>query len=187
MHAVDSATPLISAAPDGTEWLVSHSQAAFDAGEQDFRAGHLGKAREEFDQALDQLLASGFDLDADPSLSDLYHHIVETVSADELEAFRDGDGFREQKATPAPIDEIAEDTDSPAGKLRSQSARARGRGSQLHRARSAAHRQRSRSGLPELFQDTAGKRDCGNRPAARGALSRDGASESCARKACRRI
>ena len=104
------ATPLISAAPDGTEWLVTHSRAAFEAGEQDFRTGHLGKAREEFDQALDQLLASGFDIDTDPSLADLYHHIVETVNADELEAFRDGDGFREQKVTPAPIDEIAEGT-----------------------------------------------------------------------------
>jgi membrane-bound lytic murein transglycosylase D len=101
-------TPLMSFAPDGIQWLAAQSQAAFDAGEQDFRAGRLGKAREEFDEALDQLLASGFDIDADPRLGDLYRHIVETVNVDELEAFRDGDGFREQKATPAPIDEIAE-------------------------------------------------------------------------------
>jgi membrane-bound lytic murein transglycosylase D len=104
-----SALPLVSKAPNGTEWLAAQSQMAFDAGEQDFRAGHLGKAREEFDRALDQLLASGFDVESDPRLSELYRHIVETVSADELEAFRDGDGFREQQATPAPIDEIAEE------------------------------------------------------------------------------
>ena len=103
-----SITPLMVFAPNGVEWLVAQSQAVFDAGEQDFRAGRLGKAREEFDEALDQLLASGFDIDADPRLGDLYRHIVETVNVDELEAFRDGDGFREQKATPAPIDEIAE-------------------------------------------------------------------------------
>jgi membrane-bound lytic murein transglycosylase D len=103
-------TPLVVFAPDGIQWLAAQSRAVFDAGEQDFRAGHLGKAREEFDQALDQLLASGFDLDADPRLGGLYHHIIEIVNADELEAFRDGDGFREQKATPAPIDEIAEVT-----------------------------------------------------------------------------
>ncbi len=99
---------LLPVQPDGISILAASSRAAFDAGEQDFQAGRLGKAREEFDVALDQLLASGFDLDADPRLSDLYHHIVETVNADELEAFRDGDGFREQKSTPAPIDEIAE-------------------------------------------------------------------------------
>jgi membrane-bound lytic murein transglycosylase D len=49
------------------------------------------------------------DLDADPRLSSLYHHIIDTVSLDELEAFRAGDGFSEQKSTPAPIDEIAEE------------------------------------------------------------------------------
>lgn len=103
------AMPLVVFAPDGMERLAAQSRAAFDAGEQDFRAGHLGKAREEFDRALDQLLDSGFDLEADPRLDRLYRHIVETVNADELEAFRDGDGFREQKAMPAPIDEIAED------------------------------------------------------------------------------
>jgi membrane-bound lytic murein transglycosylase D len=103
-------TVLLNVAPDGIEWLARHSRAAFEAGEQDFRNGYLGKAREEFDQALDQLLASGFDIDTNPTLAELYNHIVETVNADELEAFRDGDGFREQKVTPAPIDEIAEGT-----------------------------------------------------------------------------
>jgi membrane-bound lytic murein transglycosylase D len=101
--------PLVMQAPDGALQLAAESQAAFDAGEQDFKAGHLGKAREEFDEALDRLLASGFDLDADPRLSELYHHIIDTVSLDELEAFRAGDGFTEQKSTPAPIDEIAEE------------------------------------------------------------------------------
>ncbi len=99
--------PLVIPAPVGPEQLAVQSQAAFDAGEQDFKAGHLGKAREEFDDALDSLLASGYDLDADPRLSALYHHIIDTVSLDELEAFRAGDGFSEQKSTPAPIDEIA--------------------------------------------------------------------------------
>src|ERR1700693_228232 len=41
-------TPLAIQAPvDGPEQLAARSQAAFDAGEQDFHAGHLGKAREE--------------------------------------------------------------------------------------------------------------------------------------------
>src|SRR5713226_3643207 len=109
--------PLVALAPNGIDWLAAQSQAAFDAGEEDFRAGRLGKAREEFDRALGQLLASGFDIDAEPRLGNLYRHIVETVSADELEAFRDGDGFREQKATPAPIDEIAEVPIPEAGNL----------------------------------------------------------------------
>jgi len=96
-------------APDGPQQIAAESQAAFDAGVQDFQAGHLGKAREEFDEALDGLLASGYDLDADPQLSALYHRMIDTVSLDELEAFRAGDGFSEQASTPAPIDEIAEE------------------------------------------------------------------------------
>jgi membrane-bound lytic murein transglycosylase D len=104
-----SIRPLMLQAPDDSGSLAERSQAKFEAGEQDFKAGHLVKAREEFDDALDQLLASGRDLDADPELSALYHHIIDTVSLDELEAFRAGDGFSEQKSTPAPIDEIAEE------------------------------------------------------------------------------
>jgi membrane-bound lytic murein transglycosylase D len=96
-------------APNGAEWIAAQSQAAFDAGETDFRAGHLGKAREEFDDSLDILLASGFDLEGDARLNALYRRIVDSVSQDELNAFRDGDGFREQKPTPAAIDEIAEE------------------------------------------------------------------------------
>ena len=101
-------TPLVVFAPDGIEWLAAQSQAAFDAGEEDFRAGRLDIAREEFDQALDQLVASGFDIDADPRLGELYRHIVETMNSDGLETNRDADGILAQKATPAPIDEIAE-------------------------------------------------------------------------------
>jgi membrane-bound lytic murein transglycosylase D len=101
--------PLSMRAPFGPDQLAADSQASLDAGVQDFQAGHLGKAREEFDDALDGLLASGYDLDANPRLSALYHHIIDTVSLDELEAFRAGDGFSEQKSTPAAIDEIAEE------------------------------------------------------------------------------
>ncbi len=105
-----SILPLSAMAPDGIKWLAGRSQVAFAAGEQDYHAGHLGQARQEFDEALDQLLASGFDLESNPRLKVLYHHIVDTVSQDELQAFRDGDGFREQKPAPAAIDEIADET-----------------------------------------------------------------------------
>jgi membrane-bound lytic murein transglycosylase D len=100
--------PLLVFEPDGIGWLAAQSQVAFDAGEEDFRAGRMDNAREEFDRALDQMVASGFDIDADPRLGRLYGHIVETMNLDGLEANRDADGIPEQKATPAPIDEIAE-------------------------------------------------------------------------------
>jgi len=94
--------------PNGVEVLLKKVEAAFQAGEQSYKAGHLVKARREFDQALDWLLSSGFDLQADARLEQLYDRIVDTVHAYEMAAFREGDGFSEQKADPASIEEIAE-------------------------------------------------------------------------------
>lgn len=88
--------------------LIETVEAAFAAGEQNYRAGHLEKARREFDRALDLLLDSGIDLHEDIRLEQLFDRIVGTVHAYELAAFREGDGFTEQHPEPAPIDEIAE-------------------------------------------------------------------------------
>jgi len=96
--------------PNGIEILIESVEAAFQAGEQNYKAGHLGKARRDFDQAVDWLLSSGFDLQADARLEQLFDRIVDTIHAYEMAAFREGDGFSEQKAEPAPIDEIAEMT-----------------------------------------------------------------------------
>jgi len=56
------------------------------------------------------MLESGYDLNSDPKLSELFRRVVDTVYADELQAFRAGDGFQEAPAVPAPIDEVAEMT-----------------------------------------------------------------------------
>jgi len=41
------------------------------------------------------MLESGYDLNGDPRLSELFHRVVDTVYAYELQAFRAGDGFSE--------------------------------------------------------------------------------------------
>jgi len=82
----------------------------FSSGEQNYKAGHLEAARKDFDEAVDWMLESGYDLNADAKLSELFHRVVDTVYADELQAFRAGDGFQEAPAVPAPIDEVAEMT-----------------------------------------------------------------------------
>lgn len=94
--------------PSGVDALIAQVEAAFQAGELNYRAGHLGKARQDFDQAVDRLLSSGFDLQANPRLEELFDRIVDTVHTYEMAAFREGDGFSEQKTEPAPIEEIAE-------------------------------------------------------------------------------
>lgn len=88
--------------------LLAEVQAAYQAGEESYKAGHLEKARREFDRAVDLILTGGYDLHDDPRLEQLFDRIVSTTHAYELAAFKEGDGFTEQKSEPAPIDEIAD-------------------------------------------------------------------------------
>jgi membrane-bound lytic murein transglycosylase D len=92
----------------GSDLLLSYSMWAFEAGQQDYHAGHLAKARQEFDLAIDSLLGSGIDINSNPRFLAAYQRIIETVSSEEFAAFREGDGFSEQKAEAAPIDAIPE-------------------------------------------------------------------------------
>jgi membrane-bound lytic murein transglycosylase D len=102
--------PLVTPALGGKDYLIKRVEAKFASGEQNVKAGHLEAARKDFDEAVDWMLESGYDLNSDPKLSELYHRVVDTVYAYELQAFRAGDGFNEAPAVPAPIDEVAEMT-----------------------------------------------------------------------------
>jgi membrane-bound lytic murein transglycosylase D len=101
---------LLQSNQDNKSALIARVEAKFKSGEQNFKAGHLDAARRDFNDAVDWLLESGYDLNADPKLSELFHHVVDTVYTYELQAFRAGDGFQEIPAVPAPIDEVAEMT-----------------------------------------------------------------------------
>jgi membrane-bound lytic murein transglycosylase D len=108
-----NAQPLISLAqptPGGIPYLVQRVKEKFASGEANYKAGHLAAARREFDDAVDWMLESGYDPNSDPQLSELFHHVTDTIYAYELQAFRAGDGFSEAPAVPAPIDEVAEMT-----------------------------------------------------------------------------
>jgi membrane-bound lytic murein transglycosylase D len=95
---------------DARQLLIHRVEEKFASGEQNYKAGHLEAARKDFDDAVDWMLQSGYDPNADPQLSELFHRVVDTVYTYELQAFRAGDGFNEAPAVPAPIDEVAEMT-----------------------------------------------------------------------------
>jgi membrane-bound lytic murein transglycosylase D len=101
---------LLTPIPTEKDYLIQRVQEKFASGEQNFKAGHLEAARKDFDDAVDWMLESGYDLNGDPRLSELFHRVVDTVYAYELQAFRAGDGFSEAPAVPAAIDEVAEMT-----------------------------------------------------------------------------
>jgi membrane-bound lytic murein transglycosylase D len=107
----DAARPrpksLLPLVPDGKAYLMQKVQEKFASGEKNFKAGHLEAARKDFDDAVDWMLESGYDPDGDPTLSALFHHVVDAVYAYELQAFRGGEGFTEAAAVPAAIDEVA--------------------------------------------------------------------------------
>ena len=93
--------------PDGKTYLIEKVREKFASGEGNFKAGHLEAARKDFDDAVDWMLESGYDPDGDPALGALFHHVVDSVYAYELQAFRGGEGFTAVAAVPAPIDEVA--------------------------------------------------------------------------------
>jgi membrane-bound lytic murein transglycosylase D len=95
---------------DRRQVLIRRVEEKFASGEQNYKAGHLEAARKDFDDAVDGMLQSGYDLNSDTQLSELFHRVVDTVYNYELQAFRAGDGFNEAPAVPAPIDEVAEMT-----------------------------------------------------------------------------
>jgi membrane-bound lytic murein transglycosylase D len=101
---------LLPPAVAGKAYLMARVEQKFASGEQNYKAGHLEASRKDFDDAVDWLLLSGYDLNTDTQLSELFHRVVDTVYAYELQAFRAGDGFSEPPAVPAAIDEVADMT-----------------------------------------------------------------------------
>jgi len=88
--------------------LIARVEKEYQAGQDNYRAGHLEAAKQNFDSAFNQLLGSGFDLRSDDRLEPELDRILEGINGLELAALQQGDGFSEQKSEPAPIDEANE-------------------------------------------------------------------------------
>jgi len=96
-----------SVVPPGSQLLDQQVEAVFAAGEMESRLGNADGAQKEFDRALDLLLASGFDLAAEPDLSALFDRIISAMPApqngDQETAEASGE---QQNNEPSPLDEI---------------------------------------------------------------------------------
>jgi membrane-bound lytic murein transglycosylase D len=87
--------------------LIQQVDDAYSRGEADYRKGRLPEAKQEFDQAVDLMLTSGIDIKSDAQLQEEFDRIVDGVSALEMEALKQGNGFvPKEEPTPA---EAAED------------------------------------------------------------------------------
>ena len=96
--------------------LIARVEKEYQAGQDNYEAGHLEAAKQNFDSAFNLLLGSGFDLrsgnstNSDDRLERELDRILDGINTLELAALQQGDGFAEQKSEPAPIDEANEAT-----------------------------------------------------------------------------
>jgi membrane-bound lytic murein transglycosylase D len=97
-----------TAAPDATDQLITDADAHLASGMQLAAEGHLNRAREEFDAAIDAYLTAPGGAYANRRLSEAYRRTVDSIHMREIEALGAGDGFTEAPAEPAAIDEMAD-------------------------------------------------------------------------------
>ena len=114
------ASPRPSPPADPVTTLIADSQRHFEAGQRELSIGHLDRARAEFDQALEVLLGSQYGARYEPRLREHFDRLVDQISAYEVTALAQGDGFTEKRYEPASIDALLELSttfvpDSPAG------------------------------------------------------------------------
>lgn len=96
--------------------LLALADAHYRAGERELALGHLGRARVEFDRAVDVLLESPAGARGMPRVREHYERLVDRISAHETSALAAGDGFVEKPSEPASIDDLlASSAFGPAG------------------------------------------------------------------------
>ncbi len=84
--------------------LIQQVEAAYKAGDADYRKGQLPQAKAEFDHAVDLMLTSGIDIKSVPDLADEFDHIVDAVNGLEMDALKQGNGFEPRvEETPADV------------------------------------------------------------------------------------
>lgn len=109
-HASQSQRKSAVTQPDAVDAAIAAVEREYQAGQANYKAGHLEAAKNNFDRAFDLLLQSPGDVRQDDRLQREFDKIVEEVNQLELQALKQGDGFTETSVEPAPIDEANEVT-----------------------------------------------------------------------------
>jgi membrane-bound lytic murein transglycosylase D len=86
--------------------LIARSEEHFRAGQRELELGHVEGARVEFDKAVNVLLESTYGGRTEPRIREHFDRLVDRISAYEVKALAEGDGFTEKKYEPASIDEL---------------------------------------------------------------------------------
>src|SRR5262245_45301078 len=108
-QSAGSGTSAVTPSPapaDAVSELIALSTSHFEAGQRELREGHLEMAKAEFNKSLEVLLESRFGARTVPRIREHFDRLVERISAYELTALAQGDGFTEKKYEPATIDDL---------------------------------------------------------------------------------
>jgi membrane-bound lytic murein transglycosylase D len=91
---------------DPVETLINVSQQHFEAGERELKAGHLDRARQDFDLAVNVLLEAPYGARTDARMREHFDRLIDRINAHEVAALAQGDGFAEKPSEAAPIDDL---------------------------------------------------------------------------------
>jgi membrane-bound lytic murein transglycosylase D len=86
--------------------LINEADRHFKAGQQELELGHVEAAKQEFNRAVNVLLESQYGGRTEPRIRDYFDRLVDRISAYEVKALAEGDGFTEKKYDKASIDEL---------------------------------------------------------------------------------
>jgi membrane-bound lytic murein transglycosylase D len=87
--------------------LIQQVDSHYGSGVENYRNGRLDAARLDFDFAVDLMLTSGIDIQADPALNDEFERTVNAVNSLEMDALKQGNGFS-PKTEAAPLDAVGD-------------------------------------------------------------------------------
>jgi membrane-bound lytic murein transglycosylase D len=101
------AQPQVAPQPalETVDQLIARAEAEYGRGQANYGAGHMEAAKDNFDAAFNLLLRGPIAVQNNERLQSEFDKIVEATHELELQALKVGDGFTEQRAEPAPIDE----------------------------------------------------------------------------------
>jgi len=106
----EAAPPVVVPPPPPVEdpvvTLIADSERHFEAGQKELDLGHVTAAKTEFDKAIDVLLESPFGGRTETRIREHFDRLVDRISAYEVKALAQGDGFTEKQYEPATIDEL---------------------------------------------------------------------------------
>lgn len=104
---ITPSTPIDAPAPvDPVNDLLASADRLFESGRDQLQRGHLAQAKNAFNGSLELLLAAPDTTRADARVREHLDRLVDRIAALELTALATGDGFTEQAAEPASIDQL---------------------------------------------------------------------------------